>query len=244
MPMRKSSLKSSSRRCQSSRSAGRRRPGRAEDGKHSDPYADGGAAICSDTDDDDDEECHLVRDAADNDDGDEGVLQVRRKRSKTNKSGTTMKRTKTPKKSVDFHRRVRIRKIPMIDEMPESMLQELFYSRSELLQVRTALREKIQHYTDHTDIVEDEEDEYDDGGVFCLRGLEGELPEARMRRRLLKAIARKTVIVEQQTQRTEGYHDPMALSLMYQKESFPAVEAAVLIAAKDEFEARMIQNED
>lgn len=180
----------------------------------------------------------------DDDDDDEGTLQVRRKRSKTDKNAAaTMKRSKTPKKSVTFHRRVRIRKIPTLHSMSDSMMQAMFYSREELGRARAALWEKLQHYTDHTDIVEDEEDEYDDGGVFCLRGLENELPEGRMRRRLWKAIARKTVFLEQETQRAEGYDDPTTISLMYQKECLLAVGAAVMVAAGDEFEARMIQNE-
>jgi hypothetical protein len=184
-------------------------------------------------------------DANNGDDDDDQILQVRRKRSKTNKHTVLMmKRTKTPKKSVEFYGRVKIRRIPPLDRMPSSMIQTLFYSREELFQLREGLRENLQHYTDHSDIVEDDDDKYDDDGVFCLRGLESELPDTRIRRRVLRTMSRKVVLVEQDTQRTEGYHDVNALSLIYQKESYPAIEAAVMMASMDEFEARMIQNEN
>lgn len=140
-------------------------------------------------------------------------------------------------KIVQFNRRVRIRKIRMLDDMPIEEIESTYYSNEEMVDLRNSLRAMIRvlvqdvglglgsdngnydnnnvtHATHHNDNNSSSDCDSDDGtsdcyddDVFCIRGLEHEFPEGKFRRRQNKRISRGVVFQEQRLQRAFCNHN-------------------------------------
>jgi len=126
---------------------------------------------------------------------------------------------KEAKKSVQFNKRVRIRKIRRLETMSAVELESTYFSEKELMAIRIGLRSKIrglvENYFEECTLddetvtiddcatfdsdINDEEDE--DDGHFCIRGLEHEFPGGKSRRKQLKMMSRGAVLEEQRLQR-------------------------------------------
>jgi len=108
-------------------------------------------------------------------------------------------------KTVSFNKRVRIRKIRQLEDMPEREFQASYYTDVELSRIRNNLRAKIRM------LVEDnfQEEFYDESidctdedlSSFCIRGLEHEFPQGKFKRKQLKMMSRGAVLEEQRLQR-------------------------------------------
>jgi len=173
---------------------------------------------------------------------------------KTKKASTT--------KTVGFHSRVRVRKIPLLDDMPDDVYDATYFTKEELfasrLDLRTQLLRHLQrleeedddgdssscsdsdHHVDtHNDDDDPDYDNNDRGGVFYIRGLESELPTVKNDRRLVRLMARNTVLKLQCLQRSSA-----SIAQAYHQSSLPAVDLAVQMAAQDEQQARGIYKEE
>lgn len=134
--------------------------------------------------------------------------------------------------SVSFNRRVRIRKIPILDQMPMEEIEARFYSEDEMSVIHNKLRKQIRFLVDQGvdvgDLVESDEsssacssiqsqtvrnnteydcnyfwDYEDDDEEFCMRGIEQEFPRGKARRRRNRDNARSSVCEEQTVQRVQ-----------------------------------------
>lgn len=167
---------------------------------------------------------------------------------------------------VSFNRRVRIRKIRQLEDMPEDQIEATYFSEQELMEIRNGLRTKIRSLVEqnfqeelHEDCIDDEKIETS----FCIRGLEHEFPRGKYRRKQLKMMSRGAVFEEQRLQReffvhnerSESTHDTastigsfsyanedpsLAIADVYRIESKAAVQLALAYAKRDEFVADQI----
>ena len=166
---------------------------------------------------------------------------------------------------VSFNKRVRIRKIKQLDDMPPDQIEATYFSDQELMDIRNGLRIEIRALVEHNFNEEEHEDSIDDDTTFCIRGLEHEFPRGKYKRKQLKMMSRGAVMEEQRLQReffvhnersesTHSYEststvstfsyaheDPsLAIADVYRIESKPAVQLALEYARRDEFVADQI----
>jgi len=169
---------------------------------------------------------------------------------------------------VSFNKRVRIRKIKMLEDMPPEQIAATYFSEAELGDIRNGLRNEIRSLVEQNfqeDLYEDSLTDFE--GTFCLRGLEHEFPKGKYKRKQLKMMSRGAVLEEQRLQReffvhnerSESSHDTattlastlssfsyahedpsLAIADVYRIESKPAVQLALEYAKKDEFVADQI----
>lgn len=178
-------------------------------------------------------------------------------------------------KMVRFHSRVRVRRVPTLSETPESVLKDVYYSPDELSLMREELRQKLKRHiasqlppeTEEEDGMVDkecadkEEDntsvpiiiptnvdhdlDYDETGLFYVRGLEIELPRSRNHRKLWKLVARKHVMKAQYVQHVQHgcilYPEVMAQT--YRRLSKRSVDWSLVAGVQDEAIAKQIYAE-
>ena len=166
---------------------------------------------------------------------------------------------------VSFNKRVRIRKIKQLDDMPEDLIEATYFSEQELMDIRNGLRNEIRSLVEQNFKEDEHQDSIDDDSTFCIRGLEHEFPQGKYKRKQLKNMSRGAVMEEQRLQReffvhnerSESSHsydtastissfsyaheDPsLAIADVYRIESKPAVQLALEYAKRDEFVADQI----
>jgi len=107
-------------------------------------------------------------------------------------------------KAVCFNKRVRIRKIKRLEDMTEDEVEATYYTEDELMDIRNDLRSKIRSMVE-SNYKEDQEENVNDydskSTTFCVRGLEHEFPQGKLRRKQLKMMSRGAVLEEQRLQR-------------------------------------------
>jgi len=128
------------------------------------------------------------------------------------------------KKNVSFNKRVRIRKIRQLEDMPSNEIADSYFSDKELVNIRNGLRVKIRslveqnfhehHYDESIDCTDEQDDLFDASNVsnFCIRGLEHEFPQGKFRRKQLKMMSRGAVLEEQKMQREFFVHSERSSS--------------------------------
>lgn len=201
-------------------------------------------------------------------------------RTQSDGSSNATQDTKTPflpldqvdkaDRAVSFNKRVRIRKIKMLEDMPPEQIEATYYSETELTEIRNGLRNEIRSLVEQNFQEDQHEDSIDDATIettFCIRGLEHEFPKGKYKRKQLKMLSRGAVMEEQRLQReffvhnerSESSHDTattmastissfsyahedpsLAIADVYRIESKPAVQLALEYAKKDEFVADQI----
>jgi len=139
------------------------------------------------------------------------------------------------KKSVSFHRRVRVKRVPTLDSYSEKHLNQLYYSREEFCRMRKQIVREIRMLED-VDITHSEAFDADDESC-CLRGLESETFLGKSRRRANKSRGRQSVMETQKDMEEVGDVDPVFLASIYEYESRDAVATARAIAVLDSFYA-------
>lgn len=163
-----------------------------------------------------------------------------------------------------FCKRVKIRKIKLVGDMLAEELESMSYTHDELVVIRNALRDQIRVLVDEGCTKGDYCNSFlrlsdGDEDLFCIRGLEQEFPEGKIRRRRNKLVSRDAVLDEQQIQRslckmygyvTSGssnvvFDDPdIAIAEAYQAETRSAVQYAIEVAQQDEAIATEIYASD
>jgi len=109
-----------------------------------------------------------------------------------------------PRRSISFNKRVRIRKIRTLEEMPKEEIANTYFSEQDLVGIRNKLRIKIRSIMAknfkeelHYESIDDSDNE----SSFCIRGLEHEFPKGKGRRKQLKMMSRGVVLEEQRLQK-------------------------------------------
>ena len=167
---------------------------------------------------------------------------------------------------VSFNKRVRIRKIRQLQDMPLDQLEATYFTENELMEIRSGLRSKIRSLVEQNFQVELHEDCIVDEKIetsFCIRGLEHEFPRGKYIRKQVKMMSRGAVLEEQRLQReffvynersvsthdtastmgsfSYAHEDPsLAIADVYRIESKPAVQLALEYAKRDQYVADQI----
>lgn len=156
--------------------------------------------------------------------------------------------------TVHFDARVRVRKIPSLQDIPLYELDQIYFSKDDFLDIRLELREKLSKQLVERRLARTENDltlrrnnrnidpDYDCHGNFYMRGLEGELPNQRAKRKLIKELAKQAVMKIQFEQYSiyGSLCDHEALSRRYRQHSQPAVQLALMTAQHDADIARIL----
>lgn len=170
---------------------------------------------------------------------------------------------------VSFNRSIRSRHIKLLDDTPTEEIEAKYHSRKELEYIRNTARAQIRACVDQC--ADDEElwDYDDDNYIFCMRGLEPQLPRGKSRRHHNINLARGTVLEEQLLHWLFHHHDhhrgdaderratssdagavlvtedpAKAIAEAYRMESRAALEYALDAAKRDEFIAKEIYAAD
>eukprot|EP00534_Pseudo-nitzschia_fraudulenta_P002050 CAMPEP_0201121922 /NCGR_PEP_ID=MMETSP0850-20130426/5678_1 /ASSEMBLY_ACC=CAM_ASM_000622 /TAXON_ID=183588 /ORGANISM="Pseudo-nitzschia fraudulenta, Strain WWA7" /LENGTH=358 /DNA_ID=CAMNT_0047388489 /DNA_START=402 /DNA_END=1478 /DNA_ORIENTATION=+ len=118
---------------------------------------------------------------------------------------TTTAKIAANTRSVRFNKRVRIRKIRKLADTPRHELEATYYTDKELTDIRNALRAMIRVLVEHNfkeNVYDDDENiDFEDDEIFCIRGLEHELPRGKTRRKQNKLLSRAAVLEEQRQHR-------------------------------------------
>jgi hypothetical protein len=139
-------------------------------------------------------------------------------------------------RTVEFVRKVRVRRIPRRSTYTKEQREATYYTREEYktIRFRLCIELKILKVMDPAEQnILDEDDE------VCSRGLENETKHRKQQRKRNKILARSTVIGEQAHQRKIGDRDEMYLANLYWFRSQTAVQSAIEVARKDALEAQM-----
>lgn len=159
-------------------------------------------------------------------------------------------------KRVDFKRKVKIRRIPRLQDYSERQKRAMYFSREEYKEIRHKLAEKVDEldgndvpppfsneFTTYASSTGHDDDD-DDDEEFSWRGLEHESVEGKEVRRQNKNVARRKVLEEQQYQRRRNSHDVDVLSSLYRMHTRDAVRSAIYLAYFDANEAQRIYEEE
>lgn len=136
-------------------------------------------------------------------------------------------------KKVSFCNKTRIKRIPALCDYKKKNLTAMYHTTKEYKDIRRQLFEDVQVLD--SDMLTDEEK-----AKVCVRGLESETKENRLKRNKRKKYSRSVVLKEQAFQQEIGEVDPSNLSVLYGLTTVDAVQVALERAAEDAVAAHEI----
>lgn len=157
-------------------------------------------------------------------------LGVRRKLSTIDSNTTTTDNTK--RKSVKFHSRVRFKHIKHIDDYTDREYFATWYMEEELQDVFDHCVDTVRKMVNGFALDED--------CGYSPRGLEYKTPTGAKTRKQNKTRGIRTVLDEQERQKSEGVRDPERLARLYNESAADSRRAYRLLGMKDQEEARPI----
>ena len=134
------------------------------------------------------------------------------------------------KKTLKFAPKVKVHPIDHVKDFDQSTIDSVWYSSSELGEIKQECISTIQM------MINGELIDEDDG--ISLRGLEKYLPENAGKYTADKKKARLAVLEEQEMQWEEGSNDPEWISMIYQEATRESIVAACIRAIEVETELK------
>ena len=120
-------------------------------------------------------------------------------------------------KKVSFHNDVSVRLTPGLDSFAEDEIAAAWYSRAELQDIRSGVRNEVKMLTSEVGATASE---------IEPRGLESFLPEGLARKQLRREVARDAVLDEQEYQWRRASDDPELLADIYFERTRDSATAA------------------
>lgn len=135
-------------------------------------------------------------------------------------------------KSVKFHSRVRFKHVKHVDDYTDREYFATWYVEEDLTDIFNHCVDTVRKMVNGYQLNED------DG--YCARGLEYKTPTGAKTRKQNKSKGLRTVLDEQERQRTEGKIDHEHLALLYYQAGADSRRAYRLLAMQDQAEVRPI----
>jgi hypothetical protein len=142
-------------------------------------------------------------------------LQRKQQDSPSSSINNSSNDDKPSRRSISFNKRVRIRKIRTLEEMPKEEIANTYFSEQDLVGIRNKLRIRIRSLVESNfqeELHDETIDDSDNESSFCIRGLEHEFPKGKGRRKQLKMMARGGVLEEQRLQKEFFVHSDRSSS--------------------------------
>lgn len=134
------------------------------------------------------------------------------------------------RKKVSFFPNVSVQEIPHIVDLDIDEIEATWYTKAEYKAVKQSVA-SILRLMINGGLTNNEEEE-------CTRGLEHRTPEGAMKRKANKLNAFQVVYEAQESQWEDNKHDPDAISILYQMQTYKSRERCIKLGIHDAMVAR------